>query len=377
MDKSVEQKMIVFGTGEYALRLSDSIPGLVISYYVDNDRTKWGTEFNGKLIKKPSELLLEKADELLIIIAASHYLDISSQLKQMGFQESLHYISIKDLNRFGYFRLYEDGHYYSPYPLIEDIKERESELFDRSEKVLQGIDLNTNEQISLLHSIGNYFDEFPYLHELSSNNLRYSPNNLYLGLNDAICLYGVIRLYSPKRIIEVGSGYSSAVMLDTNSNFYNNNIKCTFIEPYPDRLLSLLHTESDHKGIISKRVQDVDLKIFDELEAGDILFIDSSHVSKIGSDVNKLIFEILPRLNKGVIIHFHDIFYPFEPLSDWVYEGRAWNETHILRAFLQYNESFKIKLWNHYLSLHHFDEYRKLLPQEIEPGGGSIWMEKC
>jgi len=375
MDKSVEQKIIVFGTGEYALRLSGSIPELRIAYYVDNNRSKWGTEFNGKLVKRPDDLLLEKTDGLMIIVASLYFVDISSQLKQMGFQEGLSYIPIKDLNRYGYFRLYEEGHYYSPYPLIEEVKERERELFDRTEQTLQGINLNATEQISLLHSISSYFDEFPYLEKSLFSNLRYNSNNTYFGLTDAICLFGIIRKYSPKRIIEVGSGYSSAMMLDINSIF-DKNIKFTFIEPYPERLLSLLHSESDHNGIIAEKVQNVDLTIFDELEAGDILFIDSSHVSKIGSDVNKLIFEVLPRLNKGVIIHFHDIFYPFESLADWVYEGRAWNETYMLRAFLQYNESFKIKLWSHYLSVHHFEEFRRLLPQGIEPGGGSIWIEK-
>ncbi|MCZ8539210.1 hypothetical protein [Psychrobacillus psychrodurans] len=86
---------------------------------------------------------------------------------------------------------------------------------------------------------------------------------------------------------------------------------------------------------------------------GDILFIDSYHVSKIGSDVNYIIFEILPKLKPGVRIHFHDIFYPFEYPEKWIFEGRFWNRAYLLRAFLQYNQDFIIDLWNNYLILEH------------------------
>jgi hypothetical protein len=89
------------------------------------------------------------------------------------------------------------------------------------------------------------------------------------------------------------------------------------------------------------------MEIFCGLEENDILFIDSTHVTKINSDVNKIIFEILPKLQKGVLIHFHDIFWPFEYPQTWIREGMFWNEAYILRAFLEYNNSFEIGRWTH------------------------------
>ncbi|QMV44977.1 class I SAM-dependent methyltransferase [Cohnella cholangitidis] len=378
MNETTSKKIIIFGTGSYADKLCDSFPELNVEYFVDNDSNKWGSEFNGKKIESPETLLKENPDHLAVLIASSYANQISSQLNNLGFQEGRQYFFIKDLSFLaGYFRLYEDGHYYSPYPSNQEIRARESELFDRTRSELPGIDLNVADQLSFLRAISVYIREFPYVGGNGNNGLRYVGDNLYFGLADAFCLYGIIRHVKPRRIIEVGSGYSSAVMLDTNSMFCNGNVNCTFIEPYPDRLLSLLSSEEERQRIVAEKLQDVDIALFDELEAGDILFIDSSHVSKIGSDVNRLIFDILPRLKAGVFIHFHDIFYPFELPATWIYEGRAWNESYILRAFLQFNESYKIKLWNHYLSLHHAKFYSELIPPGSLLGGGSIWIEKC
>src|SRR5262249_30901378 len=154
---------------------------------------------------------------------------------------------------------------------------------------------------------------------------RYYFRNEWFGYADALVLYGMIRYLRPRRVIEVGSGFSSAVMLDTNDLFCGGRVALTFVEPYPDRLFSLLRgSDRDKHTVIARPVQDVDLSLFQALSDNDILFVDSSHVSKVGSDVNHLIFQILPALADNVVVHFHDIFYPFEYPKDWVYEGRAW-----------------------------------------------------
>ena len=143
----------------------------------------------------------------------------------------------------------------------------------------------------------------------------------------AIILYALLRRLRPKRIIEVGSGFSSALMLDSNDRFLDGSICSTFIEPYPERLRSLL-TEHD-KGrieLLQTAVQSVPRDVFAPPVTNDILFIDSSHVTKIGSDVNYLLFEILPRLKPGVVVHVHDVMWPFEYPKEWLMEGRAWNE---------------------------------------------------
>ena len=107
---------------------------------------------------------------------------------------------------------------------------------------------------------------------------------------------------------------------------------------------------------------------------GDILFIDSSHVAKIGSDVVYLMTEVLPQLRPGVLVHFHDVFWPFEYPEEWVQEGRAWNETYMLKAFLQFNERFRILLFCSYLALHHRAVLEQHLPLALKNSGGSLWL---
>jgi hypothetical protein len=166
-------------------------------------------------------------------------------------------------------------------------------------------------------------------------------------------------------------------MLDTSELFFDTGIRLTFIDPYPETLHSVLR-ETDRKSaeILSARVQNVVPDVFQALEANDILFIDSTHVSRTGSDVNFLFFDVLPRLNPGVYVHFHDIFYPFEYPQDWVYEGRAWNEAYLLRAFLTNNDSFSIVIWNDYLARFHRERLASLMPECMKNTGASIWIRR-
>jgi hypothetical protein len=187
----------------------------------------------------------------------------------------------------------------------------------------------------------------------------------------------MIRHLKPRRIIEIGSGFSSCVTLDTNELFLDSSIKTTFIEPNPDLLLSLIKKNDKNKiKIIPKRLQDISLKVFGELGVNDILFIDSTHVSKINSDVNRIFFEILPALSSGIYIHFHDVFFPFEYSKAWIYEGRAWNEAYLLRSFLQYNSEFSVVLMNTFIRHFHESFFREKMPLCLKDPGGSLWIRK-
>jgi hypothetical protein len=104
--------------------------------------------------------------------------------------------------------------------------------------------------------------------------------------------------------------------------------------------------------------------------------IDSSHVVKCGSDVNFLLSDVLPSLQPGVWVHFHDIFWPFEYPMDWLLEGRAWNEAYMVRSFLQYNSRFQIRLFNSFLGARHQDELARLFPLGVKDTGGSLWLQK-
>ena len=178
-------------------------------------------------------------------------------------------------------------------------------------------------------------------------------------------------------------------MLDVNDLFLDGKVHFTFVEPHPKggkRLLRLLTQDDKSKHtILRKQAQDVPLEVFQTLSANDILFIDSSHVGKVGSDVTHTLFRVLPELKPGVIVHFHDIYWPFEYPQEWILEaGIAWNEAYFLRAFLQYNEAFDIMYFNSFLAQRHADTLRRKMPLSLKvsqltlKGGGpsSLWLKK-
>lgn len=266
------------------------------------------------------------------------------------------------------------GHFYSPVFSIEELKARENEIWKgMDQRTVAGIDMNDAEQVALTKAFEEYYPEMPFKDDPSG--LRYYLQNNFYAYTDGIILYAMMRHLRPKRIIEVGSGFSSAVMLDTKDCF-NMETELVFIEPYPDRLYSLLK-EQDHQHcqIHVNGVQQVQPELFKELERNDILFIDSSHVVKTGSDLHYLIFEVLPVLKPGVFIHFHDIFYPFEYPKKWVFQGRNWNENYFLRAFLMHNQAYKIRFFAHFMHLHYSDAFKNM-PLCYKNGGGNFWLEK-
>lgn len=268
------------------------------------------------------------------------------------------------------------GHYYSTIVNVDEIDQNQERIWSNVQKEdIEGIPLFSSDQIEIGKQFSNFYNEIPFKDEKQSH-IRYYFDNGYYRHTDGIVLYSILRFTKPKRIIEIGSGFSSAVMLDVNNLFFDTTIQLTFIEPYPTRLKSLL-TEKDNQNItiLQSKVQEVDLSLFKTLEAGDILFIDSTHVSKCDSDLNRILFEILPLIKKGVYIHFHDIFYPFEYPKEWVLKGYNWNENYILRAFLMHNEKYKIIFFSHYMHLHHPEVFKEM-PAAYNDFGGSLWLQK-
>ena len=267
------------------------------------------------------------------------------------------------------------GHYYSPIPAMDDIRARAERIFDRSLRDLPGINLNVERQLKTLETIRNFYPEQPFTRD-PQPGFRYYFNNGAYGHGDGIFLYGMMRLAQPRQIIEIGSGHSSHLMLDVNDRFFEGRLKLTFIEPYDERLRSRLREEDCTTArIIAAPVQDVPVTLFDELEANDILFVDSSHVAKIGSDVNHIFFEILPRLKRGVYVHFHDMVYPFEYPEKWIEASWFWNEAYLLRAFLQFNSSFEIVVWNNFLLRFHRDRLESM-PYTLG-NVASLWLQRA
>ena len=225
-----------------------------------------------------------------------------------------------------FLRIFPPGHFYSPIPSLNYIDSRENFIF-RREKECPGVDLREEEQLQMLEQLALYYEELPFSEQPSTSN-RYYYQNTFFCYSDAIILYAMLRHFKPKKVIE-------------------------------------------------KAVQEVELELFQTLDAGDILFVDSSHVVKIGSDVAHIIFEILPRLKPGVIVHFHDVFYSFEYPKEWVKEGRAWNEDYFLRAFLQYNSVFQILYFNSFMGQFYQNELERKMPLCLRNTGGSLWMKKA
>jgi hypothetical protein len=266
------------------------------------------------------------------------------------------------------------GHYYSPIvDPAELISARHMERapFDR----LLGVDLNEQGIMATFDRLARHFDEIDFPEAKAPTHRYYFQNDFY-NYGDAMLLSAMVREFQPPRIIEVGSGFSSAVLLDTLDAMNAGQIKCTFIEPYPERLRLLLRTQDERRvEIIESPIQSVPLSIFEGLEAGSLLFFDTTHISRTGSDVNHEIFQILPRLKPGVIVHFHDVFDQFEYPASWVLkDNRSWNELYLLRAFLMFNQKVEIILFNDLIAHRYPQRLRAASEKAARNAGGGLWL---
>lgn len=272
---------------------------------------------------------------------------------------------------------YPNGHFYSPVVNPDEVQRDAQGIWPASPRVL-GIDFNDDAHRHILDvQFPLYIKEFDYPEEGPPDSRLehfYFKNSQFSWL-DAPTLFVLLRMWRPKRIIEVGSGYSSLLMVDVNRRFLGSSAVLTCIESYPRDFLSRL--DGTHIDLLQRRVQDVDPALFESLEAGDILFIDSSHVAKTGSDVNFLYFEILPRLAAGVHVHIHDIFLPQDYPRDWVIkENRSWNEQYVLRALLMDSKRYRVEFGSNYA----FCRFPERVAAALRGfsgspyGGGSFWI---
>jgi hypothetical protein len=231
--------------------------------------------------------------------------------------------------------------------------------------------------LQLFDELRQSYDLLPFPAQKEASYRYYYENSAY-SYGDAAVLFTMLLRFRPRRLIEAGSGYSSCVVMDTNDRFLDGAMDTAFIDPYPETLYSLLDENDPYRANIrTSTLQDTDIDCFKALSSGDILFIDSSHVLKTGSDVCDYLFRIFPALQPGVIIHIHDIIYPFDYKREWLAdENRSWNEAYALRAFLQYNSRFRIIYFNHYMFRKHSDLLRQHMPMCLRNCGASIWLEK-
>lgn len=250
-------------------------------------------------------------------------------------------------------------HYYEPLP---DFSAITTEQIQRRRNYA-AIDFRWTEQLHLLSELE------PYAGELPLSDLV---NDYFSGF-DAVAYYSLIRHLKPRRIIEIGGGYSTRIA--NKALAANQSGRLTCIEPFPE---DRLNGAKLGVQLITKRVEEIDVSFFSGLEANDILFIDSTHTVKFGSDVCYEILEILPTLKAGVWVHVHDIFFPHDYPAEWLLERRlALNEQYLLEAFLAFNRDFEVALSNYWLSLDHARSVKRLSPTATAGTGcSSFWLRR-
>jgi predicted O-methyltransferase YrrM len=267
-------------------------------------------------------------------------------------------------------------HYYSPVPDTREL--RSGDQGWRREVDLADIRFDLQKQSELGEAFKAYGEEIKHLPD--AEDLRVQGYGLGYGPIEAMVLHCFIRHFRPKRIIEVGSGVSTvyeANAIYLNAKDGNGPCRLTCIEPFPsDRLRSI----SEVSEVIERKVQEVPVDLLRTLEAGDILFIDSSHSVKVGSDVNYLYMNVLPALRSGVLVHIHDIYFPYlAPPDMWLFgKMMFWQETVLLKALLSGSREFEVVYCTSYL---HHKEPGKLAetfpsydPRVHYPQ--SIWLRK-
>jgi len=249
-------------------------------------------------------------------------------------------------------------HYYSPIPNIIELQKTKNIWAKKSK--MPGVSFNLNNQLkNIIRICTKYKEEY-----IGNKNFREAVLKHFgtgYGYLEAQALHSIIRFYHPKKIIEIGSGVSTYCIFKAMqlNNLEGHHCKLTCIEPYPSKSLKKLKDIN----LITQKVQTISPELFKKLGKGDLLFIDSSHTIKPGGDVNFLILEVLPLLRKGVIVHFHDIYFPYDYQYSVLSTLFHWSETSLLRALLIFNN--RAEIFFSMSALHHErkQQLKKLFPE--------------
>jgi hypothetical protein len=267
------------------------------------------------------------------------------------------------------------NHFYSPVPELDRL--RADDLI--RPLPLDGIEMRDDHQLTLLDKLATFKSEYSQFLVRSPS----SEGTFYFGgafgRIDAELLYATVRHYKPVRFVEIGTGFSTLAISEACLKNRDEGHECEFIsiDPFPNDVLTYRP-----KGLtthLASRIEEVPLSLFSALEDGDILFIDSTHVFKVASDVEYEFFHIIPRLSRGVHVHVHDIFLPDAYPPHWVESEHVfWNEQYLLAAFLAFNETFEVNLAAAYLANRYPEALRAAIP-DLPDGRlypGSFWMRR-
>lgn len=271
------------------------------------------------------------------------------------------------------------AHFYQPIPDLKDLESRD--VWNKVSE-MRGIDWNPDQYLENLRELAVYADECEWSYVKVDSTIQFYLNNPSFGYFDASVLHCMIRKNNPQRIIEVGSGMSSRIIAAAlQKNIIENNSykpEYIIIDPY-----SVIDVDKFPRGtrLVKQQVETCDISVFQELSKQDILFIDSSHVCKIGSDVNFEVLEILPILKHGVYVHFHDICLPYEYPKKFATNPEFrmfWTEQYLLQAFLLNNSNFEIILPTTYIGRNHkaSEFFPNFDTSKANWGGASFWIKR-
>jgi predicted O-methyltransferase YrrM len=294
---------------------------------------------------------------------------ITSPILYLGRKYGINNFPIQNLviRKIGLFPII--NHYYEPKFIYKND-------FDFTQLRKIPLELDLDKQLLLLSQLSSSAELNAFHKNEPIQKGGFFVNNPNFGAGDVDLYYLIIREFKPRRIVEVGSGYSTMVCLNAieQNQFEGTSTQLTCIEPFEMPFLN----QEKNIALIRKPVEEVGLDLFQTLEDNDILFIDSSHIIRPGDDLLHIFFEILPMLKKGVIIHIHDIFSPRHYPKEWLTEKmRFWNEQYLLEAFLHNNHDYQVLFTANHLVKSHYDQTKKVLIH-IQPNSepSSFWMQK-
>jgi predicted O-methyltransferase YrrM len=270
-------------------------------------------------------------------------------------------------------------HFYSPLPNTQQLEQPRYRLrtWPPEPYSMPGVDWRPDAQVELCRDVFARQEPLEFAAEATEDPTEYTRSSPNYPLLDACVLQAFLRDLGPARVIEVGAGYSSLVIARVNRELLGGRIRFTAIDPFPKPFI-----QAGVPGMSDLRVeeiQDTPLELFEQLGAGDVLLIDTSHAVKTGGDVPWIYNQILPRLAPGVVVHVHDIFLPGEYPEGWVFQGRAWNELYLVQSFLAYNSAFEVLFGTYWMAKQHLETLLEAFPQltEADAGhGSSLWIRR-
>ena len=264
--------------------------------------------------------------------------------------------------------------FYSPIPSLEELPPGTLERVSP----LSGVRFDLDAQLAWVRDeIAARMAEFRPSPAGAGGPHDYTEGTESYGILDAAVLYGTLRRLRPQRVIELGSGASTLVIAQAARENERDGapLRLAAFDPFPNVVSETLPGLAE---LNRRRAQDIPIEVFEELADGDVLFVDTTHTVKLGSDVNFIVLDVLPRLAPGVVVHFHDIFLPYEYPRTWLEDfGLYWTEQYLLQAFLTHNPVWDIVCAVGALARDRREQLAGVVPAGVPvTGGGAFWIRR-